>query len=296
MSYPQRPKVFPIRVIQALRQQNAARDIGAVGCWLVSLIAETEDRFGCCRAVNFPNSTLCELMGSISENTLAKVRAACVKAGWLHYEKGNRSQAPIYWVTIPNEQPKPVETEAKPTKPEPTKQPTPEPQKPTPADRLHKLGVTLAVETINNARRGGMTDAQLDQVIDYAERNRSKFGPGAIVQRLTIADAARLPADQGWPNPRPPDPEIAAAKVIAQTAQQLKADRDHEQRHSERRERLRQLELQFGPDLDELTIGQIVQLLPKESLLREFVLSPRFGPRSPLVRDKLLETIATMKG
>lgn len=100
--YPKnRGNFFANRFIRILHKSCAAQDIGHAACYLLCLIAQTEDsaRYKC--PVRFWNSQLMETMAFTSPKQLDRARDLAIAAGWLQYWRdGNRSVGK-YFVTIP---------------------------------------------------------------------------------------------------------------------------------------------------------------------------------------------------
>ncbi len=102
-SYPDRPPFFALKFIRLIGKICLANEIGADACWLLTTIASVEDAKSYRSAVTFFNEQLMPLVGQNSHDSLARVRAKAVKAGWLHYEKGGKGFAGKYWVVVPTE-------------------------------------------------------------------------------------------------------------------------------------------------------------------------------------------------
>src|SRR5580692_7530572 len=102
-SYPSRPKFFSHRFCRLMAKVCLANEIGPECCWLLSIVAHTEDARGYRSAVTFTNGQLMPLVGINSDSTLSRARDRCIQAGWLHYEKGGTYRAGRYWVIIPSE-------------------------------------------------------------------------------------------------------------------------------------------------------------------------------------------------
>ena len=99
--YPKRPRFFAHRFCRILLKMCAANEIGPEACWLLTIIAHTEDAKGYRDAVSFFNGQLMPLVGFKSEDTLDRCRKRAIAAGWLTYIPGTKSVAGKYWVTIP---------------------------------------------------------------------------------------------------------------------------------------------------------------------------------------------------
>lgn len=101
--YPKRPKFFSHRFCRVLMKACAANEIGPEACWLLTVIAHTEDAKGYRGAVTFFNSQLQAFVGCGSDDSLNRTRAKAVRAGWLHYEPGGKGKAGRYWVEVPDQ-------------------------------------------------------------------------------------------------------------------------------------------------------------------------------------------------
>lgn len=99
--YPKRPRFFAHRFVRLIAKACLANEIGPEACWLLSVIAMTEDAKGYRDPVTFYNGQLLPFVGVNSVDTLDRARAKAVKAGWLHYQPGCNHTAGKYWVTIP---------------------------------------------------------------------------------------------------------------------------------------------------------------------------------------------------
>lgn len=100
-SYPPREPCFAYKFCRKLAKRTAAQEIGAEACWLLTIVAMTEDARWYSGAVTFYNMQLAAMCGFDSENRLARHRAKAVDAGWLHYEAGGKRKPGVYWVTVP---------------------------------------------------------------------------------------------------------------------------------------------------------------------------------------------------
>ncbi len=100
--YPRRDSHFAHRFVRVLHKSCAAQDIGQSACWLLCIIAHTEDAARYKGPARFWNSQLMETLGFSSHKQLDKARNQSVAQGWLRYERdGNRSVGK-YFVTIPD--------------------------------------------------------------------------------------------------------------------------------------------------------------------------------------------------
>lgn len=100
--YPKRPRFFAFRFVRLMAKVCLANEIGAEACWLLAVIASTEDAGGYRKAVTFWNEQLFPLAGLGSVSALKRVREKLVESGWLHYEPGAKGRAAKYWVMIPD--------------------------------------------------------------------------------------------------------------------------------------------------------------------------------------------------
>lgn len=103
-TYPKRPGHFAHKFCRLLAKATVANDLGAETCWLLTVIAHTEDAKGYKGPVLFHNGQLMAFCGFTSEDKLDRVRKKAVAAGWLHHTHGKRGVAARYWVLIPAEQ------------------------------------------------------------------------------------------------------------------------------------------------------------------------------------------------
>ena len=99
--YPKRERFFALRFCRVMAKDCLANQIGAEACWLLSVIAHTEDAKGYRAPVTFFNEQLAPLVGCQNVKALARIRDKAVKAGWLAYVPGGKSVAGQYWVAIP---------------------------------------------------------------------------------------------------------------------------------------------------------------------------------------------------
>lgn len=100
--YPKRPRFFAYRFCRLMAKVCLANEIGPEGCWLLTVIAQTEDAGGYRKPVTFWNGQLLSLVGVGSESALKRLRSRCVESGWLMYLPGKKGKAPSYWVDIPS--------------------------------------------------------------------------------------------------------------------------------------------------------------------------------------------------
>ena len=101
--YPNRQAYFAHRYCRLLTKSCAAQEIGHVAFTLCVTVAHQEDAKRYTGAVTYFNEQLMAQVGVSKWVSLARARERAVKAGWLHYESGNRGQRMPgrYWVTIP---------------------------------------------------------------------------------------------------------------------------------------------------------------------------------------------------
>lgn len=120
-------------------------------------------------------------------------------------------------------------------------------------EELSGLGVVAAGAAIAKAREHGCTADDVRRLLDQVRRKPGAWGPGAIYDRISRARPGEDPA-AGWPAEsadwqrrqqqarQAADREQAAQQAIAQRAERRA-----------RREAARQLEADFGPQLDALS-------------------------------------------
>ena len=100
--YPRRDSHFAHRFVRVLHKSCAAQDIGTQACYLLCVIAHTEDAARYRGPARFWNSQLMETLGFTSPKQLDNARDAAIEAGWLHYDRAGNRQVGEYFVTIPN--------------------------------------------------------------------------------------------------------------------------------------------------------------------------------------------------
>ena len=100
--YPKRPSHFAHKFTRLIFRVSAAQEIGSGAVLLCICVAHTEDAKRYTAAPTFWNDQLQVLLG-FSLPKLVRARDKATAAGWLHYEKGSKSRAARYWVTIPSE-------------------------------------------------------------------------------------------------------------------------------------------------------------------------------------------------
>lgn len=101
-TYPQRPRFFAHRFCRLMAKVCLANEIGPEACWLLTIIAHTEDAKGYRSSVSYFNYQLLPLIGVCSEDSLDRIRARAVHSGWLHYQRGAKRIPGRYWVKIPS--------------------------------------------------------------------------------------------------------------------------------------------------------------------------------------------------
>jgi hypothetical protein len=99
--YPDRPKYFANHFVRVVAKACLANEIGAEACWLLAVIALTEDAKRYREPVTYFNEQLMPLVGLKNVKALDRVRGKAVKAGWLKYAPGAKGKAGRYWVDIP---------------------------------------------------------------------------------------------------------------------------------------------------------------------------------------------------
>jgi hypothetical protein len=100
--YPRREPFFAHRFVRVLHKSCAAQDIGPVACYLLCVIAHTEDAARYVGPARFWNSQLSETMGFRSPQQLARERERAIQAGWLVYHRAGTRSVGEYFVTIPS--------------------------------------------------------------------------------------------------------------------------------------------------------------------------------------------------
>lgn len=96
-----RPRFFAHRFVRVLHKSCAGQDIGLEACYLLCIIAHTEDAARYSGPVRFWNSQLAETMGFRSPKQLNAARDKAIKAGWLHYARAHDRAVGEYFVMIP---------------------------------------------------------------------------------------------------------------------------------------------------------------------------------------------------
>lgn len=322
--YPQRSPFFALRYQRMLIKTCAASDVGFDGLALLNTVVLVEDIRRYVSPPGFFNPQLQSHLG-MTYKQLHLTRQKCADRGWLHYEPGGRRRQGLYWVIVPECYADLVSTDAQEfitpkgkqsvnqseTYRKPIGQPSyldPIPKTSTPKEvaavgienteadrrrvetRLFELGLGKAVETVRDALPNGLTLAQMTAVIEYYASRPDAWGPGALRNRLVSPSAPSLAPDQGWPAPSPKEKRrIEEAAAVAERRQQSSA------RESSivDRERIRQLELNFGDRLNALPIEQQKELCPNDFARRLLV---KHGPGAAAIRPQLLRAFAERYG
>ncbi len=100
-AYPPRPAYFAMKFIRAMVKACVANEHGPQIFTLLATVAATEDSAKYLRAVTFYDSQLMPLVGAQSQDTLARIRAKAIAAGWLTYTPGRKGVPGSYYVQIP---------------------------------------------------------------------------------------------------------------------------------------------------------------------------------------------------
>jgi hypothetical protein len=101
-SSPKRPPYFACQFVRELTKRCVANELGTPAFTLLVVVAMTEDARGYVGAVTFFNEQLLAQVGLGSIDSLDRVRAKCVTAGWLRYTRdGGRRGPGTYRVEIP---------------------------------------------------------------------------------------------------------------------------------------------------------------------------------------------------
>lgn len=99
--YPQRPSHFAHKFTRLIYKTCLAQEIGRDACFMLVMIAHTEDASHYSRPVTFYNKSLMDVCGFNSEKQLINNRNKAIQAGWLNYCPGKKGKAGVYWVIIP---------------------------------------------------------------------------------------------------------------------------------------------------------------------------------------------------
>jgi hypothetical protein len=90
------------KLCRLLTKLAIANEIGPEACWMLTVIAHTEDAIWYSGPVTFWNPDLRVICGLRSEGRLARARSRAVDAGWLIYVKGAKERPPKYTTRIPD--------------------------------------------------------------------------------------------------------------------------------------------------------------------------------------------------
>lgn len=100
-AYPKRKSHFAHHFVRVLHKSCAAQSIGPAACYLLCVIAHTEDAARYAGPVEFWNSQLMETLGFKSPKQLDVVRNKSIYAGWLWYGRRGNKSVGQYFVMIP---------------------------------------------------------------------------------------------------------------------------------------------------------------------------------------------------
>ncbi len=102
---PKKPKkqYFAHSVIRAMTKEAAGMTIEGTGIALVSIVAMQEDAVRYSKPVTFWNSQLSTILGFKSVGSFRRIRALCVKHGWLDYAPKKTRKPGLYSAKIPKE-------------------------------------------------------------------------------------------------------------------------------------------------------------------------------------------------
>lgn len=115
------------------------------------------------------------------------------------------------------------------------------------------------LDCLKAAYNAGLAIAEIREIIQHFEDQRELQGwtPAALHHRLNHAEPGQ-PVDRGWP---PPDPKAIRRQQAAQReAQQAMAAQGKERDREQSRERLEAIEAEFGPELDSMNQGDLLEL------------------------------------
>ncbi len=101
--YPKRESHFAHKLARLMIRVCAAQEIGVDACWLVTIIAHTEDAKRYSGPVTWWNEQLRSVLGFTSWGKLDRARKRAVGSGWLHYEPGGKGKVGKYWATVPDQ-------------------------------------------------------------------------------------------------------------------------------------------------------------------------------------------------
>ena len=101
MKYPERDPCFAHRFVRILHKSCASQDIGRDACWLLTVIAHTEDAARYSGPVRFWNSQLMETLAYKSQKQFRRIREVAIDHGWLAYHRDDNRSVGQYFVKIP---------------------------------------------------------------------------------------------------------------------------------------------------------------------------------------------------
>lgn len=162
--------------------------------------------------------------------------------------------------------------------------------------KLKSAGIALVRETLDQALAQGLTLDAVEQVVDYACSRPAAWGPGALRMRLISRSAPLLAPHQGWPAPAPAEAKLRETQRMAECSAAAQKTRESD---AGRRAELKQLELDFGPQLDALPEDAVFRLLGELRLDSPFLRRAAAGrtPATlPTVRPQLLRALAARSG
>jgi hypothetical protein len=99
--YPKREPYFAHRFVRMMAKDCTAQTIGPDACWLLTVIAMTEDAKRYRGPVTFYNEQLSPICGFPNPRSLRNARDKAVESGLLHYECGGRGIPGRYWCVMP---------------------------------------------------------------------------------------------------------------------------------------------------------------------------------------------------
>jgi hypothetical protein len=99
--YPGREPFFLCKFLRLLHAAQAAKELGGTTCWLLAVIATTEDAIRYSGPARFWNEELMKACGWRSPKQLEKARDLAIEAGWLKYSRPAKRLIGQYYVEIP---------------------------------------------------------------------------------------------------------------------------------------------------------------------------------------------------
>ncbi|WP_010586284.1 hypothetical protein [Schlesneria paludicola] len=327
-SYPTRDPFFANDFVRDIEREALAVELGPAACWLLTVIVLTEDKARYRRAPWFRQSVLIERVG-LQKDALRDTVRKCVEKGWLHWEQKNNF-SPIYaWVTYPSwfehkqtwtekplksrsstsQEPSKSRSKAAEEPPEsrsvdaqeplstiPIPVPIPEPKSkpsPTPKDDWQAVGEAMLEIGIGETSEPlrSLKDNQVDPglvlgVLRYASESKL-WKAGKIRRRLINLRPGQSPDDRRFwmqPDHGPVHPATSTSKS------------SDDSRTRDRR--LRQLELEFGPELNELTTAAMIDRYRFPDHVRDRLRAYptwKHTDRAPEVRRIVLEFLHTVR-